>query len=93
MTLKTKEQYVESIRRMNPEAYMRGKRISDLTRNGFTRLALQGIGQIYELSRDGKHADLLTRTRDDGAQISAYCSIHRSKEDLVNRVRAARLIC
>ena len=93
MTLKTKQQYVESIRRMNPEAYMRGKRISDLTRNGFTRLALQGIGQIYELSRDGKHADLLTRTRDDGAQISAYCSIHRSKEDLVNRVRAARLIC
>jgi 4-hydroxybutyryl-CoA dehydratase/vinylacetyl-CoA-Delta-isomerase len=93
MPLKTKEQYVESIRRMNPEAYMRGKRITDLTRNGFTRLALQGIGEIYELSRDGKHADLLTRTRDDGAQISAYCSIHRSKEDLVNRVRAARLIC
>jgi 4-hydroxybutyryl-CoA dehydratase/vinylacetyl-CoA-Delta-isomerase len=93
MTLKTKQQYVESIRRMNPEAYMRGKRILDLTKNGFTRLALQGIGQIYELSRDGRHADLLTRTRDDGAQISAYCSIHGSKEDLVNRVRAARLIC
>jgi 4-hydroxybutyryl-CoA dehydratase/vinylacetyl-CoA-Delta-isomerase len=93
MTLKTKEQYVESIRKMRPEAYMSGKRITDLTKNGFTGLALQGIGQIYELSRDVKHAELLTRTRDDGAQISAYCSIHRSKEDLVNRVRAARLIC
>jgi len=93
MTLKTKQQYVESIRRMNAEAYMRGKRIPDVTKNRFTHLALQGIGQIYELSRDRKNADLLTRTRDDGTRISAYCSIHRSREDLVNRVRAARLIC
>ena len=93
MTLKTKQQYVESIRRMNAEAYMRGKRIPDVTKNGFTRLALQGIGQIYELSRDEKYADLLTKTREDGTKISVYCSIHRSREDLVNRVRAARFIC
>jgi 4-hydroxybutyryl-CoA dehydratase/vinylacetyl-CoA-Delta-isomerase len=93
MTLKTKQQYVESIRKMNAEAYIRGKRIPDVTKNGFTRLALQGIGQIYELSREKQYSDLLTRTVEDGSKISAYCSIHRSKEDLVNRVRAARLIC
>src|SRR3990172_8072355 len=83
MILKSKEQYVESIRKLNAEAYIRGKRISDVSKNGFTRLALQGIGHIYELSRNEKYAN----------QISAYCSIHKSKEDLVNRVRAARLIC
>jgi len=93
MILKSKQQYVESIRKLNAEAYMRGKRISDVSKNGFTRLALQGIGRIYELSRNEKYANLLTRTGEDGNQISAYCSIHKSKEDLVNRVRAARLIC
>jgi 4-hydroxybutyryl-CoA dehydratase/vinylacetyl-CoA-Delta-isomerase len=93
MTLKTKQQYVESIRRMDSQAYMRGKRIQDVTKNEFTRLALQGIGEIYELSSNRKNADLLTRTREDGTRISAYCSIHRTREDLVNRVRAARLIC
>ena len=93
MTLRSRQQYLESIREMNAEAYMRGKRIPDVSKNGFTRLALQGIGQIYELARDEKYADLLTRTREDGLRISAYCSIHRSREDLVNRVRAARLIC
>lgn len=93
MVLKSKDQYVKSIRKLNSEAYMRGKRISDVTKNGFTRLALQGIGQIYELSRNEKYVDLLTRKREDGTQISAYCSIHKSKGDLINRVRAARLIC
>ncbi len=93
MPLKSKDQYVESVRKLNAEAYMLGKRVADVTKNGFTRLALEGIGRIYELSKDRKYADLLTRTREDAARISAYCSIHRSREDLVNRVRAARLIC
>ena len=93
MVLKSKDQYLESIRKLDADAYMRGKRISDVTRNGFTRLALNGIGQIYELSLDKKYETLLTRKTEVGAKISAYCSIHRSKEDLVNRVRTARLIC
>lgn len=93
MPLKTKQQYLESIRESKPEAYMRGKRIPDLTRSNFTRLALEGVGRIYELSANPKYAELLTKKRNDGARISAYCSIHGSKEDLVNRVRAARLIC
>lgn len=93
MTLKTKEQYVESIRKMRAEAYILGKRIPDVAENGFTRLALQGIGSIYELTRDRRYSDLLTRRNEFGQAISAYCSIHRSRDDLVNRVRAARLIC
>jgi 4-hydroxybutyryl-CoA dehydratase/vinylacetyl-CoA-Delta-isomerase len=93
MVLKTKQQYIESIRKLNAVAYMRGKRVTDVTKNAFTRLALQGIGQIYELARDKDYSALLTRQGESGARVSAYCSIHGSREDLVNRVRAARLIC
>ncbi len=72
---------------------MRGRRIEDVTENRFTRLALEGIRQIYELSKQPKHNGLLTRRAESGDKISAYCAIHRSKEDLVNRVRTARFIC
>lgn len=72
---------------------MRGRRIEDVTENRFTRLALEGIGQIYDLSKQPKHDGLLTRRAESGNKISAYCTIHRSKEDLVNRVRTARFIC
>jgi 4-hydroxybutyryl-CoA dehydratase/vinylacetyl-CoA-Delta-isomerase len=93
MPLKSKQEYVESMRKLEPEAYMLGKRIRDITKNGFTRMALEGIGQIYELSRNQQYAPILTRKREDGSTISAYTSVHRSREDLINRVRAARLIC
>lgn len=91
--MKTKQQYLQSMKKLNAEAYMHSKRVPDVTKNSFTRLALEGIGQIYGLSENKRFADLLTRKREDGSRISAYCSIHRSREDLVNRVRAARLIC
>ncbi len=93
MVLKSKQQYMQSIQKLNSEAYLRGHRIQDVTKNRFTRLALKGIGQIYELSKQPSHTSLLTRQGENGGQISAYCSIHRSREDLVNRVRAARLVC
>jgi 4-hydroxybutyryl-CoA dehydratase/vinylacetyl-CoA-Delta-isomerase len=91
--MKTKQQYIESVRKLNAEAYLRGKRVTDVDKNSFTRLALEGIGQIYELSGKERFSNLLTKRREDGARISAYCSIHKSREDLVNRVRAARLVC
>jgi 4-hydroxybutyryl-CoA dehydratase/vinylacetyl-CoA-Delta-isomerase len=93
MTLKSKEQYVRSIRDLHANVYMFGKRVPDVTRQGFTRLALEGIGQIYDLSRDDRYQGLLTKAEPGTGPYSAYCSIHSTREDLVNRVRTARLIC
>jgi 4-hydroxybutyryl-CoA dehydratase/vinylacetyl-CoA-Delta-isomerase len=93
MVLRSKQEYIQSMKRLKSEAYMRGERIQDVTENAFTRLALDGIGEIYALSKQPTHQNLLTRPSEGGARVSAYCSIHRSKEDLVNRVRAARFIC
>ncbi len=92
MPLMTKDRYVKSIQDLGADVYMLGKKIPDVTRNGFTRLALEGIGGIYGLSRDPRYADLLTQ-RDGRGPFSVYCSIHRSREDLVNRVRVARFLC
>ena len=92
MPLMTKERYLESIRDLEADVYMLGKRVPDVTKNGFTRLALEGIGSIYELSRDARYRDLLTH-RDGRGAFSAYCSIHASREDLINRVKTARFLC
>jgi 4-hydroxybutyryl-CoA dehydratase/vinylacetyl-CoA-Delta-isomerase len=92
MTMKTKERYVETIRGLDADVYMLGKRVPDVTKNGFTRLALEGVGAIYDLSRDPRYRDFLTQGKGHEA-FSVYCSIHRSREDLVNRVRVARFLC
>jgi 4-hydroxybutyryl-CoA dehydratase/vinylacetyl-CoA-Delta-isomerase len=93
MPLKSKQQYLESIRALGVEAHMLGNRIPDVTKNGFTRMALEGIGKIYELSKNPDYSPTLTKRGNDGSVTSAYCSIHGSREDLINRVRVARLIC
>ena len=92
MPLMTKERYVKSIRDLHADVHMLGQKVPDVTRNGFTRLALEGIGGIYELSRDPRHADLMTQ-RDGRGPHSVYCSIHASREALVNRVKVARFLC
>lgn len=93
MPLKSKQQYIESMRKLHADAYMLGKRVTNVTRHGFTRMALEGIGEIYNLSRRPDYAPILTKQSGDGSRVSAYCSVHTSREDLINRVRAARLIC
>ena len=92
MTLMTKERYVKSIRDLQADVYMLGKKVPDVTKNGFTRLALEGIGGIYDLSRDPRYRELLTQ-RDARGPFSVYCSVHRSPQDLVNRVKVARFLC
>ncbi len=92
MPLMTKERYLKSIRDLEADVYMLGQKVPDVTKNGFTRLALEGIGGIYELSRDPRYRDLLT-AREGRDPFSVYCSIHRSREDLVNRVKVARFLC
>ncbi|MEK6851421.1 MAG: 4-hydroxyphenylacetate 3-hydroxylase N-terminal domain-containing protein, partial [Candidatus Thermoplasmatota archaeon] len=79
MALKTKAQYVESVRDLKADVHMLGKRVPDVTKHGFTRLALEGIGRIYDLARDPRYAELLTR-RDSGAPYSTYLSVHTSRE-------------
>ena len=92
MTLKTKAQYLASVRDLHADVVMQGKSVPDVTRNGFTRLALDGIGEIYELARDPRYRDRMTRAP-GGRPSSVYCSVHASREDLANRVRVARFIC
>ncbi len=92
MTLMTKARYLKSMQDLGADVYMMGKKVPDVTENGFTRLALEGIGGIYELSRDARYRDLLTQ-RDRSGPFSVYCSIHRSREDLVHRVQVARFLC
>ncbi|HYM39858.1 MAG TPA: 4-hydroxyphenylacetate 3-hydroxylase N-terminal domain-containing protein [Thermoplasmata archaeon] len=92
MPLKTKERYLESMRDLHADVTMLGKRVPDVTKNGFTRLALEGIGAIYDLARDPRYRDSMIR-REGREPFNVYCSVHRSREDLVNRVRVARFLC
>lgn len=92
--LKTKEEYLESMRRMNPNVWMFGERIKDITKFGFTRLALEGIGMSYTLAQDLRYKHMLTATSGlTGKEINVYTHVNSSVDDLKKRVKVARLMC
>lgn len=90
---KDSKEYIESVRRMNPNVYMFGERIKDITKFGMTRLALEGIGMSYTLAQDARYKHLMTtRSELTGEEINIYTHVNSSVEDLKNRVKVARLM-
>lgn len=92
MALMTGEQYIESIRRLNMEVYMFGKRIEHPADNPILRPSLNSVRMTYDLAQQPEYQELMTViSPDTGARISRFTHIHRSTEDLRNKVKMQRL--
>ena len=60
MSLKTKQEYFDTIKRLNTEIYAFGERVGDVTEHPCLRLPMESVGLVYELSRREECEDLLT---------------------------------
>lgn len=91
MALKSKQDYIESIRGLNTELYAFGKRVPDLWEHPCIRPSMEAIGLIYDLSEESEHEGFFTAYSPfiDG-KVNRYVHIHKSQEDLRNRFRLAR---
>jgi len=90
--LMTGEQYVESIRKVKMEIYMFGEKIECAADHPILRPSLNSVKATYELAQMPEHKELMTVTSSlTGNIINRFCHIHRSPEDLVNKVKMQRL--
>jgi len=86
MSLKTPEQYIESIREIKPRVFIAGKRIDDVTEHPNTRHIISTNAKTYELTLDPKYQELLTATSHlTGEKISRWCHVPGSIDDLKKR--------
>lgn len=93
MALMTGEEYIESIRKMNMEVYMFGKKIENPVDDPILRPSLNSVRMTYDLAQDPQYADLMTVTSPyTGEKINRFTNIHRSTEDLRNKVKMQRLL-
>ena len=60
MSLRTKQEYFDTIKRLNTEIYAFGERVRDVTEHPCLRPPMESIGLVYELSRREEYEDLLT---------------------------------
>lgn len=93
MALMTGEQYIESIRKLNMEIYMFGKKIQNPVDDPILRPSLNSVRMTYDLAQMPEYEDLMTVVSPDtGKRINRFTHIHRSSEDLVKKVKMQRLL-
>lgn len=93
MALMTGKEYIESIRKLRQKVYMFGKRVEDPTRKPILRPSLNSVRMTYDLASQEEYRDLMTViSPETGQRINRFTHIHRSSEDLVNKVKMQRLL-
>ena len=93
MALMTGEQYIESIRKIPMQIYMFGKKVENPVDDPILRPALNSVRMTYDLAQMPEYQDLMTViSPETGERINRFTHIHRSTEDLRNKVKMQRLL-
>jgi 4-hydroxybutyryl-CoA dehydratase/vinylacetyl-CoA-Delta-isomerase len=93
MKLKNGAQYMESLRKIHPKIYYRGKLIKDVTRHPATAPHVRAAAMTYALASEKEHRDLATATSHlTGRTISRFTHVHQNIEDLIKKVKMLRVL-
>ncbi len=91
MGLKTKEEYIESLRRMNPTAYMFGQKLTNVVDNPRLRAGIEATAATYEVAELEDFKDLaITQSPLINEPVNRFTLPPSSIEDLVARVKLNR---
>jgi 4-hydroxybutyryl-CoA dehydratase/vinylacetyl-CoA-Delta-isomerase len=91
MGLKTREEYIESLRQMNPTAYMFGEKVTNVVDNPRLRAGIEATGATYEVAELDEFRDLVVTTSPlINEPINRFTLPPASIDDLVARVKLNR---
>lgn len=93
MALKSVEEYIESLRKLNIEVYMFGKKIKNPVDDPIIKPSLNSVTMTYELAQKDEYRHLMTTNSTlTGEKINRFCHIHQSTDDLIKKVKMQRLM-
>jgi 4-hydroxybutyryl-CoA dehydratase/vinylacetyl-CoA-Delta-isomerase len=93
MAVKTFDEYIASLRKLQPTVYMFGERITNVVDHPRIRKGINATGATYELATSDEYRDLLTTVSpfiED--RINRFTLPPQSIEDLVARVKINRIL-
>lgn len=93
MALKTREQYIESLRKLNLKVYLFGELLENVVDHPMIRPSLNSVAMTYELAQHEEHEQLMTSTSNlNGEKINRFTHLHQSTDDLKDKVKMQRLL-
>jgi 4-hydroxybutyryl-CoA dehydratase/vinylacetyl-CoA-Delta-isomerase len=93
MSLKTPEQYVQSLRELKILAYVNGERIDSIVEHPSIAPHINTVAKTYELAHVPEHRDVMTvESHLTGERIHRYTHIFQNADDLVKKIQMLRLL-
>ncbi len=91
--MKSPQEYIESLRKLNLVVYLFGKRIENVVDDPIIRPSLNAVALTYGMAQSPKFEDLMTaRSHLTGKKINRFTHVHQSVEDLVKKSKMGRLM-
>jgi 4-hydroxybutyryl-CoA dehydratase/vinylacetyl-CoA-Delta-isomerase len=91
MALKTRAEYLASLKRLRPNVFKFGERIEDVTTHPATRRVVESHARAYDAAHDPSLSNLFTTTSAlTGEKIHRHNSLLQSVEDVIYNSRLKR---
>lgn len=91
VAIRTKEEYVESLRRQKPRIYANGERIENVVDHPAFRSGIDAVATSYEIAGDPKYQDLAAVMSPlVNERISLWTNILQNQQDAIASVRLAK---
>jgi 4-hydroxybutyryl-CoA dehydratase/vinylacetyl-CoA-Delta-isomerase len=91
--MKTPQEYIESLRKLNLVVYMFGKRVENVVDDPIIRPSMNAVAMTYSMALNPEYEELMTATSHiTGKKINRFTHIHQSVDDLVKKSKMGRLI-
>lgn len=93
MKIRNGAEYIDSLRKIHPKIYYKGKRIEDVTKHPATAPYVRCAAMTYALASKEEFRDLATATSHlTGNTISRFTHVHQNVEDLIKKIKLLRVL-
>jgi 4-hydroxybutyryl-CoA dehydratase / vinylacetyl-CoA-Delta-isomerase len=91
VSLKTGDEYLESLESLKLEAHVLGDKTDNLGQNGLIRPSRQAVAFTYDGAHDPDSKELFRAESNlCNAEVNRFTHLHRSADDLLNKIKMQR---
>lgn len=92
--MKTPEEYAESLRKLHPIVYIKGKLVSSVPDEPLLRPGINAISLTYDYALKAEYRNLMVAiSHITGKEVSRLLHINTNTDDLLKKLEMTRLLC
>ncbi len=93
MGVRTRREYIESLKNQKPIVYMNGKKVEDVVENEFFKVGINSIAITYDTANDPNYKSLSTlRSPLINEDISIWTNIQVNREQALTKTKLMRVL-